>query len=290
VDSLVTIAQEALVKATPQCKAAAAAEIMPSKEQWEHALEIFLQIPPKSSTAITNTMGGAVYLVDTTISSSFRQELNSVPRDASHFTAAFRLTYYVTKVLSTLDTLEILDDGQREILSSYLPIAVQLIDEDLSIEGSNGITGFVTPELLEEGLDLVSEARSLIKFTNHRNGAENGRKIDAVDPWRGQLETLEGFSPKTYRLGETYSKSILDSDSLEASKSESQWTSIAKRIRESSSPFWSISTLTTFKDSIAFTPVGTKLCNELVADMTGLKPESKAVEGESSGPEPRELV
>ena len=171
----------------------------------------------------------------------------------------------------------------------YLPIAVQLIDEDLSIEASNGITGFVTPELLEEGLDLVSEARRLIKSSIQRKETENAGNADTVTPWRDQLEKLEDSSPKSYRLGETYAKSILEADLLEASKPENQWASTAKKIRESPSPFWSISTLTTFKDSIAFTPVGTKLCNELVADMTGLKPENKAVEGESSTPKSRPL-
>ena len=109
-DSLVAIAQEALVKAPPQSRAAAAAEILPSRRQWEHALDLFLQVPPRSSTAITNTLGGAVYLVDRTVSSSVKKELESIPRDASHFTSAFRLTYYVTKVFSAPNILQLIDD------------------------------------------------------------------------------------------------------------------------------------------------------------------------------------
>lgn len=281
VDSLVGIAQETLSKVPHEQKAAAA--ILPSKEQWDHALDPFLRVPPKNSTAITNTLGGAVYLVDRTISKAFEQELNSVPRDLNHFTSAFRLTYYVTKVFSDPDTLALVDTEQRETLCSYLPIAAQLIDEDMSIESSKGIVGLATPEVLEEGADLVSEARNLIKLSIQPRESADTNNLETIGLWRNVLETLDDYSPKSYGLGDIYAKSILETDSLELNKPHEPWINVAKRIRQSISPFWSVSTLSAFKDSIAFTPAGTKLCNELVADVTGLDPDRKGAESKLSG-------
>lgn len=277
VDSLVAIAQEALSNAPSEQKVTAAIEILPSKEQWYQALDPFLKLPPKRSTAITNALGGAVYLVDRTISQACQQELDSIPRDSNHFTSAFRLTYYVAKVFSDHDTLALIDIKQQEILSSFLPIAAQLIDEDMSIESSNGVVGPITPETFEEGTELVSEARILIKsLLQQPKATEN---LDAIGSWRDMLETLDDCSPKSYHLGDVYTKSILETDSLESNKHQESWIDVAKKIRESPSPFWSASILTAFKDSIAFAPAGTKLCNELVADVTGLDPDRKGAEG-----------
>lgn len=279
VDSLVDIAQEALSKAPAEQKAATAIEILPSKEQWDQALDPFLRLPPKPSTAITNALGGAVYLVDMSIPKAVQQELNSIPRDPNHFTSAFRLTYYVTKVFSDPATLALIDVEQREVLCSCLPIAAQLIDEDMSIESSNGIVGPVTPETLEEGAELVSEVRLLVK--SFVQGKDTG-DIDAIGSWRDMLEALDDNSPKSYHLGDVYAKSILETDPLESNKPEEPWVDVAKKIRESRSPFWSTSILTAFKDSIAFAPAGTKLCNELVADVTGLDPDRKEDDGKFS--------
>ncbi|KAK2768232.1 hypothetical protein FQN54_000084 [Arachnomyces sp. PD_36] len=279
VDSLVGIAQEVLSKAPVEQRAAVAVEILPSREQWDRALEIYLGIPPKLSSAITNALGGAVYLVDEPSFQSTQQSLKSISRDSNNFTSVFRLTYYVTKVFSNLDTLALINKEQQKTLFSYLPIAAQLIDDAMSIESSNGIVGPITPEVLEEGMDLVSEARVLIKLPTQQDEFANSNDSEIIGSWRDALDTLNDYSTKSYHLGNIYAKSILQMDLFEAGKPKDSWANVAKRIRESADSFWPIAILTAFKDSIAFTPAGIKLCNKLVADATGLDPERKGIEG-----------
>jgi hypothetical protein len=126
-------------------------------------------------------------------------------------------------------------------------------------------------------VDLVSEARLLIKDwiqidTQHK---QNGG-ADISTFWSNQFDSLRGDSPKAYRIAEALAKLMSERNSLGATSSPGSYLEQAKRAQGPSNPFHFACVISAFKDSISSTPFGTRLCNEWVADITGLDPNNEA--------------
>ncbi|KAL2006708.1 hypothetical protein VTN00DRAFT_9376 [Thermoascus crustaceus] len=283
VESLINIAKDLIRNAAPEEKPQVAASVFPSQESWKSAMEPFLGLPPRASTAITGVLGGVVYLVDRGLSGSSRQKLESVPRDSDRCSSAFRLTSYVTKILSSSKIVEFLRPEERNTLFYYLPLAIQLIDDDLSIEGCNGITGLEMPEEREEYLEIVSQGRTLVNNwirsespLDSENGASLGATMAAF--WEQKLEALEDTSPESYRVGEAFIRIMSERDSLSMSNSTDFLTNLSKQIRTSNA-VRSAAWIAVLRPSLVSIPAGTRLCNELISDATGLDPKNKQSEG-----------
>lgn len=283
VESLVAIAEELLQGASPENKKQTVASILPPRHLWEHSLEPFLALPPRQSTAVTSALGGIVYLVDRDLSETFWQKWNSMPRDANGSSSAFRLASYVTKVLSSFDVSVFLGTEERETLFYYLPLAVQLIDDDLSIEGCNSITGLEAPEEREEHMEIVAEGRAIINSWTRTDTASESGDVGSLSSglvsfWEDKLESVSGNSSEDYRVGEAFVKIMSEVDSSRLGKSANFLTNLSKEVRKSNvirSAAW----LVVLRDSVVSLPAGTRLCNELIADGTGIAPQKKRSDG-----------
>ncbi|KAJ9231554.1 hypothetical protein DTO207G8_7361 [Paecilomyces variotii] len=279
VDSLVAIAEELIQAASPENKKQTVANILPSRHLWERSLEPFLALPPRQSTAITSVLGGIVYLIDRDLSEDFWQKWNDIPRDSNGSSSAFRLASYVTNILSSSDLAQYLDTEELETLFYYLPLAVQLIDDDLSIEGCNSITGLEASEEREEHMEIVMEGRSIINSWIRVDGSSVSGDAASlpsalVSFWESKLESLRGNSPEEYRVGEAFVKIMSEVDSSRLGKSADFLTNLSKEVRKSNvirSAAW----LSVLRDSVVSLPAGTRLCNELIADGTGIDPQKK---------------
>ncbi|KAE8354998.1 hypothetical protein BDV28DRAFT_129930 [Aspergillus coremiiformis] len=274
IGSLLKVAEELLYNTKPEDLKQVVKDILPSPQSWQAALEPFLALPPRLSTAITSPLRGIVHIIDRHVSDESRRSYETAPRDPSHCSSALRLAYFTIRTLSSFDVTSQLGTDELETLFFYLPLAVQLIDDDLSIENCNGITGAVLPEQREEYMEVVSDGRSLI----------NGwiRSKESVAPlitsfWESKLESLTSTSAIDYRVGEAFVKII---ESLDSSnyKSSEEVAKICKDIRTANA-IRSASWVAILRHSILSNPAGTRLCNELVAESTGLKPHDERKDG-----------
>ncbi|PGH37091.1 hypothetical protein GX50_00074 [[Emmonsia] crescens] len=277
IDALVNIAEDVLAKASVEDRPRILSRLLPTRDQWEQALDPFLRKPLKASASIINTLAGAVFLADTSFPQGLSEELDSVPRDPYRFSSAFRLTFYATKVLSSTG-LEFIEQDAREVLFFYLPLATQLVDDDVSQEGSKGLLDLDIPDIRDECADLVSEARLIIRDWI-QSATPTTEQEESAAPnififWEKQFESLQGASPKSYNLAETFAKVIAERGSLETVRSAESCFKRAKHMDGSSNPFVLPSVVAAFKDSIAATPSGVRLCNELISDATGFKAEN----------------
>lgn len=278
IESLLIIAEELLHNTKPEDVRRIAKDVLPSRESWTAALEPFLDFPLRSSTAITSPLRGTVHLIDRTLSDTFKERYERVPRDSNHCSSAFRLVYFTTRVLSLFNITKDLDAEELETLFFNIPLSVQLVDDDLSIENSNGITGLILPEQREEYMAVVNEGRKVMR---------DWTETESIAPeitsfWQIKLGELAGLSPKDYRVGEAFTK-IMDSASLSyKAKSPEEITKLCRDTR-SANAIWSSSWVAVLRDSILSNPTGTRLCNELVADSTGLKPSDEKKDGEWQG-------
>jgi hypothetical protein len=243
----------------------------------------FLQLPPRVSTAITSPLGGIVHLVQRDISDSFKALWLAIPRDSNRCSAAFRLASFTIQVLSSFEVVKNFTTDDLETIMYYLPLAVQLIDDDLSIEHCNGISGLTSATQREDYLETVFKGRQIISNWIHAKepvtSSSNVTISSALtSSWENKLEKLSGNSPVDYRIGEAFTKIMTSIDVVEHPKSADE---VAKICRESrtANAIRSASWFAVLRSPILSSPVGSRVCNELVADSTGLKPLDPTSDG-----------
>ncbi|KAJ5937717.1 hypothetical protein N7454_004059 [Penicillium verhagenii] len=281
IDSLFAIAEE-LMQEIETNKDYTVKDILPSRSAWEDAMTPFLQLPPRASTAITSPLLGAVNLVQRDISESLKTLHLEIPRDSDRCTAAFRLTVFSIKALSTFDIATKLDNTDLETLLYFLPLAVQLIDDDLSIENCNGISGLELADQREEYLELVFQGRKVVSDWAHskvplKSSPETSLSSLLISFWENKIESLNGTSPMDYRAGQAFVKLMTSVDGFETYKSTDEVAKICREAR-SANAIRSAAWFAALRSSILSNPIGNRICNELVADSTGLKPDGSSLQ------------
>ncbi|KAJ6032053.1 hypothetical protein N7540_002785 [Penicillium herquei] len=258
-------------------------DILPDSDVWEKAMAPFLQLPPRPSTTITSPLMGIVNLTERELSETLKTLWLEVPRDSNRCTVAFRLAAFTIKVLSKIDITTKLESADFDVVLFFLPLVIQLIDDDLSIENCNGISGLELADQRDEYMELVFDGRRLISnwiSTNEQLKSTPEFTVCSylMSFWERKLEELNGTSPVDYRVGQSFVKLMTSADSLQAHKSPED---VAKICRESRSAngIRSAAWFSVLRSSILANPVGTRICNELVADSTGLKAEDPSSHG-----------
>jgi E3 ubiquitin-protein ligase listerin len=259
-------------------------DIFPSDDLWKASLEPFLKLPIRLSTSITSPLGGTVNLLSNELSTTAQQDPIDVQWDSVGASSAFRLATYVVKILSLPNVLASLNVEQRESLFYYLPLALQLIDDDVSIEGSVGIIGLEASEDRDEALEIVSDGRSILSqwIRSDTRFSDNTRSIqeDILALWELKAGSLNDLSPESYRIGQAYVNIV---SGVDATKSSDSLTSLAREIRKYN-PIRAASELAIWGPALSSSPSGTRLCNELIADATGFKPNRNLADGEKNLP------
>ncbi|KAL5334656.1 hypothetical protein BJX70DRAFT_377556 [Aspergillus crustosus] len=274
VESLLDIGEELLRTSKTENFSQLARDILPSGQAWEEALAPFLELPPRFSTAITSPLSGIVHLIDRSLPESFSTRYENIGRDSNQASAAFRLTHFTVRILSSFEFTEHLDSASFQVLFSNLPLAVQLIEEDLDIERYNYIAGSLTQDQREEYRDIVNDARRIILgWSSSGQQMKSGDETIAsalASTWKARLEGLDGTSPAEYRVGEAFAK-ILDSvDPSDLAYSFDAIGQLSKDMR-SANTIRSASLAAVLRRPILSNPAGIRVCNEFVADSTGLK-------------------
>ncbi|CAL5871644.1 uncharacterized protein PFLUO_LOCUS5897 [Penicillium psychrofluorescens] len=282
IHSLIAIAEEVAQSLKPEMSTSIK-DILPPRSSWEGALSPFLPVPPRPSTAITSPLGGTVQLIQRELSDSFRALWLSIPRDSARCSAAFRLATFTIKALSSFDIIKQLDKEALETLFYFLPLTIQLMDDDLSIENCNGITGLELAGQREEYMDTVLDGRKVIATWIHAQEPMNSLQDMSISSlftffWESRLEALDGTTPIDYRVGEAFVKIMNSVDSVQASKSSDEVAKICREARTTNA-IRSTARFAVWRSSILSNPVGNRICNELVADSTGLKPQEEHSDG-----------
>ncbi|OOG00697.1 hypothetical protein ASPCADRAFT_37833 [Aspergillus carbonarius ITEM 5010] len=283
IHSLLGIAEELLQNVKAEDIGQVAKDILPSCQSWKEALGPFLELPPRLSAAITSPIAGTVHLIDRSVSGTFRERYARIPRDSNNCSAAFRLAFYTVRVLSSFNLAGRLGPEELETLFYNVPLAVQLIDDDLSIQNCNGITGITLPEQREEYMEIVNDGRKVINGwaqSQEQHEAKTGQTIASMLStfWKDQIEKLDALSPSDYQVGVAFVK-IMDSvDPSNKNRSSEEVTQLCREMRKANA-IRSASWVAVLRPAILSNPAGTRLCNEFVADSTGLKPQEESEDG-----------
>ncbi|KAF2711283.1 hypothetical protein K504DRAFT_480372 [Pleomassaria siparia CBS 279.74] len=286
--SLTSVSVETLVDLARQLVNSGSSEeikgVLPDMDEWNTALEPFLDKTPKSSLAITNPLGGAVYLVQPAARQS---NIPNMDRDAYGYSAAFRTAQYVGRLFKNEDLFK-MEDIPSELRNSIfrnLALTVQLADDNLGLAGANHLWAAYNPEVEADAITFISEARVIISQDLKRKGASwsGPHANSSLLVWGTNLlsEIDIMLSAKAYYTARTYS--VLVSDAIElcgwsASQTAELQTNL-KTIRKSKDILALVGFLNAFKEPLAASQSCERMCNELVADLTGLDIEARAEDG-----------
>ncbi|KAF2789223.1 hypothetical protein K505DRAFT_328385 [Melanomma pulvis-pyrius CBS 109.77] len=258
--------------------------IFPNLDDWKAALAPFLDIAPKSSLAITNPLGGAVYLVQ---QAPLKPELHAIPRDADGYSAAFRTAQYVTRLFKSdgifeaqLVPLEI-----RSTLLLNIALTVQLADDNLGLAGANNLWAAYNTEVEADAVSFISDARAFILHELKRQGASwSGPDArSSLLAWATDLLSKidSALSAKAYYAARAYSGLVSDAIDLcgwNASQTPELQANL-KVVRRNKDLLRLVGFLNAFKEPLSASQSCERMCNELVADLTGLDIETKAEDG-----------
>jgi hypothetical protein len=259
-------------------------KVFPNLEEWNFALEPFINATPKSSLAITNPLGGAVYLVEPRKSSS---EIRSLPRDGDGYSAAYRMAQYVTRLFkhSDLFPIERVPAGMRTAYLRNIAMTIQLADDNLGLAGANGLWADYNNDTENDAVSFLSEAQPYITQELRRLSVtwSEGNGGPTLLSWA--VGMLTKFDPETpaeaYYDARTYSVIVADAIEIAGWKTAQtpQLLEILKSMRKTKAYFSLLGFLNAFKEPLAASKACERMCNEIIADLTGLDIHTKAEEG-----------
>jgi hypothetical protein len=250
--------------------------VFPSVQNWDSALAPFLRAAPKSSLAIPNPLGGAVYLVEPDKAPG---EAKKVSRDADGYSAAYRMTQYVTRLLREQETFPV-DTIPADVRAAYLrniALTVQLADDNLGLAGANGLWVDYNIDVETDAMTFISDAQSFITQELQRRSS-----AESLLPWATSL--LEEIEPSTtapaYYVARTYS--VLIADVFEMTGWRNAQTpdlqAMLKAMRGKKAIMPLLAFLNGLKEPLAASKSCERMCNEIIANLTGLDIEGKTEE------------
>ncbi|KZM23839.1 zinc ion binding [Ascochyta rabiei] len=261
------------------------ANLFPSIEDWDAALTPFLASVPKSALAITNSLGGATYLVEPSLASA---DTRKISRDADGYSAAYRIAQYVAKLSRTPQAR--VQSAPLQVRNAYLrniALTVQLVEDNLGLAGANGLWTGYNADVENDAMVFKSDAQEFItqEITRVHGSmsslSENNDK-DSLLTWaRDLLGRIDASSStQVYYAARAYS--TLVSDAIMLHGWTNSWTvqiqDALKTIRKNKQVIPLLAYLNAFREPLAASKSCERMCSEIVADLTGLDIDEKPQE------------
>lgn len=179
----------------------------------------------------------------------------------------------MTKILTNdPSVLQRITDDRAAAVFYYLPQALQLIDDSLSIPGFVPLWSIDTTDVEDEMVDLLFEGRHLIHSLVQSSTSSTQREdagTDILATWFPQASHELTRSITHYQHARTFVEIFTEAfETANTFKPPSTWFEAVQGIRSSQDTFRSASLLVLLRDSLIVAPLGKKLCNELISDAT----------------------
>jgi hypothetical protein len=249
--------------------------VFPVVQDWDTALAPFLGTAPKSSLAITNPLGGAVYLVDQSSS-----DVRKLSRDADGYSAAYRVTQYVAKLLkeSDLFPVESIPLATRDAYLRNMALTIQLADDNLGLAEANGLWADYNADVESDAMSFISDAQTFVTQELKRLSLAWSESDDLLSWATGLLARVEkNTSAPTYYTARAYSMLVADAIEIAGWRNTQtpQLQDSLKSVRKDKAILPIIAYLNAFREPLAASKSCERMCNELIADLTGLDIEQK---------------
>ncbi|KAJ9601925.1 hypothetical protein H2200_013595 [Cladophialophora chaetospira] len=233
--------------------------ILPTASQWDHALENHLLTPPPVSLSITSPLRGLISIITPT-----RPTTLSSFRDSDGFSLLYRLVLYVTKMMFDTDLSIANSEEHRRALYIYYPLALQILNEKLTMEAANELWFHISEEILEEAAEALSQGHSIVQKWMHDDQI---RKV-----WVDVLRSTDSLAPNAYYHGLAFTDvASRFADEHGPTMIISEFEAETKNLHRADEVVQSAALIATCRDYLLSSQQGRKLLNELVAAVTGSK-------------------
>ncbi|KAK8163654.1 RING zinc finger protein-like protein [Phyllosticta citrichinensis] len=240
--------------------------LLPSFAAWKAALEPFLSIPPHPTFAITNQLGGVVFLVGQKSVAPPR-----VARDAAGFSPALRMAAYTVKLFNETRVFEVLPVERRAQIYEQLLLTILLANDNLSRATSNNVWSRYNPQTENDALETISDAQRLMTSWLEKSSRDEASAYYFVH------STLEFFrksseevSPRGFYNALAYSDVTAEIISLQGwqGKKSPQMELTLNAVRKTEETLLVAAFLVGNSAPLAASGSASRLCNELVAQLT----------------------
>jgi hypothetical protein len=190
------------------------------------------------------------------------------------------MTQYVTKLTkeTELFPLDSIPTETRDAFLRNVALTVQLADDNLGLAGANGLWADYNSDVEVDAMTFISDAQTFVT-------TELQRFSSSESPLAWATSLLEQSKPNTSAQAYCTSRtnSILIADVLEMvgwrSSQTQQLQDTLKIMRKNKAILPLLAFLNAFQEPLAATKSCERMCNELIADLTGLSIEEKADDG-----------
>lgn len=247
------------------------------KVYWKAGLKPFSRRAPEVALAITNPVGGCVFLVEEDVKDVGTAK--PVVRDRQGVSSALRMGIFATEFLKAVDVCG--DDGPLKIFSSiseearsnllfYLTLTLELAKDNVGITGTNDLWTGNSAEVETEVLEFVSSAQQFIAKCVKEGEAAVHLVIDRLMEMSLEQNT-KGFYAARVLAG--LISDLAEHQMIGAEKVQGWIKSV--NVRKGTDVFRSTAILTGLSGSLEHSRDADRLRNELASDLTGV-PASKA--------------
>lgn len=270
IDALVSQAQKVLEKASSTDLPTTADRLLPDLDHWNAALHPFITRSPNASLAITNSFGGAVYLISPDLSHGTQE----IPRDTDGYSSAFRMAHYTIKLMNITGVFDSSTTERKTNTCKNIALFIQLAGDDLSVPGVVPLWDITDLDLESEITDLIAEAQALLALWLH---------IGPLPTFVSETETQllqdsSGLSAASYYSARAYSAMAIEITEIHGVRGiEDEETKRLRELRRSPQEIFIAAAKFT---SICESKELLRLCNGLLADFTG-QDLRKATEGDA---------
>ena len=224
---------------------------------------------PNISLAVTNSFGGALALISESPSDLAGQV---IPRDGEGLSQVFRLSQYAGELIDQPNILVHATDEQQGICYKGLALFVQLAGDNLGIADSMPLWDASIPEIENEAVNVVAKAQALL------GSWLQGRTPPSASIALVQDQLLTdsiGLTTKSYYSARAYSAITTELAESQVAEPSSEDSFGLKAVRNSTDVIAGATYLLAAQDSKELR----RLCNELLADLTGHKFSENVEEG-----------
>jgi hypothetical protein len=196
------------------------AKVFPSVRDWASALSPFKAVPPKTSLAITNPLGGAIYLIDP--NDDDKSRANKIPTDADGYSSAYRIAQYVTRLFKESELFPITkvpDDSNetRDNVFGLISDTIQLADDNLGLAGANGLWAEYNLDTEAEAAAFISDAQAIVQayLKLEKETVSDPATFAAWFDWATEQLTHVDAAPSAHAYYSVRGTSVRVSDAIE---------------------------------------------------------------------------
>ncbi|KAB8345877.1 hypothetical protein FH972_022932 [Carpinus fangiana] len=274
--SIHTLADEASKLVSTRNDIEAVAKFLPDADKWLEALAPFATASIPRSLAITNSLGGSLYLVGNDEFSASSASVK-VSRDSDGFPVALRIAFYLLKVFGQQDVQTNISKEAFQKIYSAFGLAVQLASDELSLAGANGLWKSRDVDTDEEMTEFVSAGQRLLKEWVKSKGKDSIEKVDAACQFI--KSKCLGTGPLSFHMSRLLANTVstvLDEGKVPNSLVASDLDTELKELRKDGNIILLTAYMTAYSTLASNSTYLSRTCNEIIANLTGLDVETES--------------